>query len=69
MPECGYCRNCKWWEDHTDWQRRFELVGEWGECREDAERQLCIAIDDSAGFNGVLLTHADFGCVLWEPKP
>ena len=76
---CGYCRDCKWWNqgdrynwEPTDWgiclltYRPYEGDGnDWQEHPESLARGDC---GDSV-VEAYLRTAPDFGCVQWERKP
>lgn len=81
MPEVGYCRDCKWWEQDSAILTAFE----WGSCAMTGQRfdidydpapvdhpESKALADSGTRIDGVvevwLNTAPDFGCVQFQPK-
>ena len=68
-PQCGYCRDCKWWQQR-EWERspicqRLE--------EDDPGKAMCwVWVSDGViktGHAAFFYPESDFGCVQWQPKP
>jgi hypothetical protein len=55
----GHCKDCKFWEDHTNWH---SPNGE-GDCKHPNPMWKTLSLDDEG-----LVTPPDFGCVQFEAK-
>lgn len=68
------CHNCRHWTRDPDdcWELKCESSAEdelltlgYGGCKAAKNGALAMPRYDG-GYTGTLLTHRDFGCVLWE---
>lgn len=60
MPECGYCRDCKWWDRSLPQEGWCWCNLHWPLAHPGKEDIL------SATEGGPLTTAPNFGCVEWE---